>query len=214
MDVRRSPRQISIKCFYKESSSSEEERRHVKVGVSLDILFLDKGVFPAALASASTLLISAIHLAITSAVKLPTVRLACVDPPQSLCPLCRLVSFFCLLSFFLSFQKAVKRLGSPRTLASESTEMPKRSRKVDREKAMVGGSSKPKSSDTAKSTRPTSTKGKATAGKPTDTVKAKSINIPLSECSAEFKKFVVTELVQSGKARVVRCKKPVKKGKK
>ena len=94
--------------------------------------------------------------------------------------------------------------------------MPKRSRRVDREKAMVGGSSKPKpkpkSSDTAKSTRPTSTKGKGTAGKPTDTVKAKSIDIPLSECSAEFKKFVVTELVKSGKARVV--KKPVKKGKK
>ena len=95
--------------------------------------------------------------------------------------------------------------------------MPKRSRKEDREKAMVGGRSKPKpkSSDTAKSTRPTSTKGKGTAGtagKPTDTVKAKSIDIPLSECSAEFKKFVVTELVKTGKARVV--KKPVKKGKK
>ena len=120
-----------------------------------------------------------------------------------------LLRFFVL---FLSFQKAVKRLGSPRTLASESTEMPKRSRKADREKAMVGGSSKPKpkSSDTAKST--TSTKGKATAGKPTDTVKAKSIDIPLSECSAEFKKFVVAELVKTGKARVV--KKPVKKGKK
>ena len=79
---------------------------------------------------------------------------------------------------------------------------------------MVGGSSKPKpkSSDTAKST--TSTKGKGTAGKPTDTVKPKSIDIPLSECSAEFKKFVVTELVKSGKARIVRSKKPGKKGKK
>ena len=88
--------------------------------------------------------------------------------------------------------------------------MPKRSRKADREKAMVGGSSKPKSSDTAKSTLPRSTKGKGTAGKPTNTVKSKSIDIPLSECSAEFKKFVVTELVKTGKARVV--KKVVKKG--
>ena len=89
--------------------------------------------------------------------------------------------------------------------------MPKRSWKEDREKAMVGGSSKPKpkpkSSDTAKST--TKGNGKETAGKP---VKAKSIDIPLSECSAEFKKFVVTELVKTGKARVV--KKAVKKGKK
>ena len=102
-------------------------------------------------------------------------------------------------------------------MALESTEMPKRSRKEDREKAMVGGTSKQKSSDTAKSTRPTSTKGKGkgtagTVGKPTNTVKAKSIDIPLSECSAEFKKFVVTELVKTGKARVV--KKAVKKGKK
>ena len=100
-------------------------------------------------------------------------------------------------------------------MASESTQMPKRSRKEDREKAMVGGTSKQKSSDTAKSTRPTSTKGKGTAGtagKPTDTVKAKSIDIPLSECSAEFKQFVVAELVKTGKAIVV--KKSVKKGKK
>ena len=81
--------------------------------------------------------------------------------------------------------------------------MPKRSRKEDREKAMVGGSSKQKSSDTAKSSR--STKGK-------ETVKEKGIDIPLSECSEEFKKFVVTELVKTGKAKII--KKNVKKGKK
>ena len=70
---------------------------------------------------------------------------------------------------------------------------------------MVGGTSKQKSSDTAKSTKG---KGKQTAEKP---VKAKGIDIPLSECSEEFKKFVVTELVKTGKARIV--KKIVKKDK-
>ena len=64
---------------------------------------------------------------------------------------------------------------------------------------MVGGSSKPKSSDTAKSSRSTKGKGKETAGKPTDTVKAKSIDIPRSECLPEFKKFFVTQLVKTGK---------------
>ena len=57
---------------------------------------------------------------------------------------------------------------------------------------------KKKPSDTAPKAAPP----KATASKP-----SKPLNIPLSDVSPEFKRLVVSELVKSGKARVIRGKK-------
>ena len=54
---------------------------------------------------------------------------------------------------------------------------------------------KKKPSDTA----PKAARPKATASKP--------VNIPLSDVSPEFKRLVVTELIKTGKARVIRGKK-------
>ena len=66
--------------------------------------------------------------------------------------------------------------------------MPKRSRRDDLAKAMIGGSEpkgKPKSSNTAAS------KGKGKG-------KGKPINIPLDNISPEFEKILVKEMVKGG----------------
>ena len=81
--------------------------------------------------------------------------------------------------------------------------MPKRSIQEDKLKLMCGTRSikrikspeKKKPSDTAPKEAPP----KATASKP--------LNIPLSDVSPEFKRLVVTELIKTGKARVIRGKK-------
>ena len=80
--------------------------------------------------------------------------------------------------------------------------MPKRSCQEDKLRLISGTTSmkrikspeKKKSSDTAPKQAP-----KATA--------SKALNIPLSEVSPEFKRLVVSELVKSGKARVIKGKK-------
>ena len=53
--------------------------------------------------------------------------------------------------------------------------------------------------------KPSDTAPKATASKPSKP--SKPLNIPLSDVSPEFKRLVVTELVRSGKARVIKAKK-------
>ena len=69
--------------------------------------------------------------------------------------------------------------------------MPKRSRRDDVAKAMIGGTSdpkaKPKSSDTA-----------ASKGKGKGKGKGKPINIPLHNISSELKRILVTEMVRGG----------------
>ena len=72
--------------------------------------------------------------------------------------------------------------------------MPKRSRRDDLAKAMIGGTEpkgKPKSSDTAAS------KGKGKG-------KGKPINIPLDNISPELKKILVKEMVKGGRAKLVK----------
>ena len=86
--------------------------------------------------------------------------------------------------------------------------MPKRSIREDKLKSVCGTRSikrikspeKKKPSDTApKEAPPKAVPPKATATKP--------LNIPLSDVSPEFKRLVVTELIKTGKARVIRGKK-------
>ena len=77
----------------------------------------------------------------------------------------------------------------------ELHQMPKRSLRDDLVKAMIGGRSepkgKPKSSDTAVS------KGKGKG-------KGKPINIPLDNIFPELKKILVKEMVQRGRAKLVK----------
>ena len=86
--------------------------------------------------------------------------------------------------------------------------MPKRSIREDKLKSMCSTRSikrikspeKKKPSNTAlKEAPPKAAPPKATASKP--------LNIPLSDVSPEFKRLVVTELIKTGKARVIRGKK-------
>ena len=72
-EVRRSPRTIDIRKFYKESSSSGEEKAKVLFRLN---------PFPAA--SASILFISSIQACITSAVKFPVDWSLWADPPPGL----------------------------------------------------------------------------------------------------------------------------------
>ena len=78
--------------------------------------------------------------------------------------------------------------------------MPKRSRRHDLAKAMVGGlgdtakaKAKPKSSNTAAAAASTS-KGKGKG-------RGKPINIPLDNISPELKKILVQEMVKGGKGK-------------
>ena len=82
--------------------------------------------------------------------------------------------------------------------------MPKRSIWEDKLKSMCGRRSikKIKSPERKK---PSDTAPKATASKPSKP--SKPLNIPLSDVSPEFKRLVVTELIRSGKARVIKAKK-------
>ena len=86
-NVRRSPRTIDIQKFYKESSSSGEEKATAKVLFRLN-------PFPAA--SASILLISSIQVCITLAVKFPVDWSLWADPPPGL-----VVGFFLSVLFCL-----------------------------------------------------------------------------------------------------------------
>ena len=92
--------------------------------------------------------------------------------------------------------------------------MPKRSRRDDLAKAMVGGlgdtakakaKAKPKSSNTAAAAASTS-KGKGKG-------RGKPINIPLDNISPELKKILVQEMVKGGRAKVVKKSKVKGQGK-
>ena len=93
--------------------------------------------------------------------------------------------------------------------------MPKRSIWEDKLKSMCGTRSikrikspekKKKPSDTAlKAAPPKAAPPKATASKPSKP--STPLNIPLSDVSSEFKRLVVSELIKTGKARVIRGKK-------
>ena len=82
--------------------------------------------------------------------------------------------------------------------------MPKRSIREDRLKSMCGTRSIKKIQSPEKKKKPSDTAPKAVpqASKPSNPV-----NIPLSDVSPEFKRLVVTELIKTGKARVIRGKK-------
>ena len=75
--------------------------------------------------------------------------------------------------------------------------MPKRSRKTDRERAMVGGSSTPavKSSNTVQGKEKGPAKGAA-----------KPITIPLDDVSPELKRILVREMIKGGRAKVIKGK--------
>ena len=69
---------------------------------------------------------------------------------------------------------------------------------------------KKKPSDTApKAAPPKAAPPKAAPPKaaPPKATASKSVNIPLSDVSPEFKRLVVSELIKTGKARVIRGKK-------
>ena len=93
--------------------------------------------------------------------------------------------------------------------------MPKRSIWEDKLKSMCSTRSikrikspekKKKPSNTApKAAPPKAAPPKATASKPSKP--STPLNIPLSDVSPEFKRLVVSELIKTGKARVVRGKK-------
>ena len=101
-------------------------------------------------------------------------------------------------------------------LDPETQQMPKRSIRDDRAKAMVGGvKPKPmpkKPSDTARKqtaktakTRQTIAKG-PTRGRAASSdigLKKAPVNIPMKDMSPEFKRLVVEELIRTGRARVV-----------
>ena len=80
--------------------------------------------------------------------------------------------------------------------------MPKRSRRDDLAKAVVGGLGdkakvKPKSSDTAPAAAASTSKGKGKG-------RGMPINIPLANISPELKKILVQEMVKGGRAKVVK----------
>ena len=98
----------------------------------------------------------------------------------------------------------------------ETQQMPKRSIRDDRAKAMIGGvKPKPmpkKPSDTARKqtaktakTRQTIAKG-PTRGRAASSnigLKKAPVNIPMKDMSPEFKRLVVEELIRTGRTRVV-----------
>ena len=82
--------------------------------------------------------------------------------------------------------------------------MPKRSIREDKLKVMCGTKSIKRIKSPEKKKKPSDTAPKAApkASKPSN-----PMNIPLSDVSPEFKRLVVTELIRTGKARVIRSKK-------
>ena len=80
-------------------------------------------------------------------------------------------------------------------------QMPKRSIKDDRAKAMIGAvKPKPKKPSVAKGP----TRGRA--GSSDIAKKRAPVNIPMKDVSSELKKLVVEELIRTGRARIVKRK--------
>ena len=87
----------------------------------------------------------------------------------------------------------------------EMQEMPKRSIKDDRAKAMIGGvkpKPKPKKSSIAKGP----TGGRAGSSDIDLAKKGAPVNIPIKDISSDFKRLVVEELIRTGRARIVKRK--------
>ena len=86
----------------------------------------------------------------------------------------------------------------------EATEMPKRSRKEDLRKAMIGGSSQPPKKEPKKEPpkKDTQKKSSKTVGKGKGL-----LNITLKAFSPEVRKMLVAGMVKGGKTRVVKVKK-------
>ena len=83
----------------------------------------------------------------------------------------------------------------------EMQQMPKRSIKDDRAKAMIGGvKPKPKKPSFAKG--PTGGR----AGSSDIAKKGAPVNIPMKDVSSDFKRLVVEELIRTGRARIVKRK--------
>ena len=122
-------------------------------------------------------------------------------PPRS-SELCRLVS---PLLLFLPFSDSKGSFSSRHRKQTDAKKInPGRQTEVDvRYKVHQEDkvSEKKKPSDTAPKAAPP----KATASKPSKP--STPLNIPLSEVSPEFKRLVVSELIKTGKARVIRGKK-------
>ena len=87
--------------------------------------------------------------------------------------------------------------------------MPKRSIKEDKLKLMCGRRSIKKIKSPEKKKKPSNTapKAPAAAAAAPKATASKPLNITLSDVSPEFKRLVVTELIKSGKARVIKAKK-------
>ena len=82
--------------------------------------------------------------------------------------------------------------------------MLKRSIREDKLKLMCGTRSIKRIKSPEKKKKPSDTAPKAPPPKATA---SKPMNIPLSDVSPEFKRLVVSELIKTGKARVIRGKK-------
>ena len=82
--------------------------------------------------------------------------------------------------------------------------MPKRSIREDKLKSMCGTRSIKRIKSPEKKKKPSDTAPKAAPPKATA---SKPLNIPLKDVSPVFKRLVVTELIKTGKARVIRGKK-------
>ena len=82
--------------------------------------------------------------------------------------------------------------------------MPKRSIREDKLKAMCGTRSIKRIKSPEKKKKPSDTAPKPA---PKTSKPSNPVNIPLSDVSPEFKRLVVTELIRTGKARVIRGKK-------
>ena len=72
---------------------------------------------------------------------------------------------------------------------------------------MCGRRSIKKSSEKEKKPSSTAPKAPAAAAAAPKAIASKPLNIPLSDVFPEFKRLVVTELIKSGKARVIKSKK-------
>ena len=86
--------------------------------------------------------------------------------------------------------------------------MPKRSIWDDKLKSMSSTTSTKRIKSLEKKKKPSNTAPKATASAAAPkAIASKPLNIPLSDVSPELKRLVVTELIKSGKARIIRGKK-------
>ena len=85
--------------------------------------------------------------------------------------------------------------------------MSKRSIWEDKLKLMCGTRSIKRIKSPEKKKKPSDTAPKAAPPKATASKPSTPLNIPLSDVSPEFKRLVVSELIKTGKARVVRGKK-------